>query len=94
MVLYVLSERLSWNSEISSLDSDVAVLSAQAQKTADYADNYNTYSALYDSYSNDWDTVFAYLQTYNDNLALVLEELEDILPEKTSVTNIQRAHAA
>ena len=89
IILFTLSARLGWESEVSNLESQVQILKIQAQKTAGFADNYKTYSDIYDEYSDDWDTIFASLQTYNDNLALVLEELEKKLPEEASVTGIE-----
>lgn len=91
VVLYTLSSRLVWNSEINSLESTKQTLTIQAQKSAGYADNYKKYASLYDSYSADWDTVFNSLRTYNDNLVLMLEELENTLPENSSVVNLQIA---
>ena len=89
VVMFTFTARLGWNSEIQGLKSDMQILNIQAQKTAGYADNYNAYSSAYDAYSDDWNTVFASLQTFNDNLVLVLDELERTLPEDTSVTGIQ-----
>lgn len=91
IILLTLSSRLVWDANIRSLENTMQTLSIQAQKTAGYADNYNSYAAKYDSYSADWDTVFGNLQVFNDNLVLVLEELEKTLPENTSVTNLQIA---
>lgn len=91
VVLFTLSSRLTWNSSINSLESTKQTLMIQAQKSSGYADNYKTYSSLYDSYSADWETIFSSLRTYNDNLVLVLEELENTLPENSSVTNLQIA---
>lgn len=89
IILLTLSSRLIWNAEIRGLENTQQSLQIQAQKTAGYADNYKTYSALYDSYSADWDTLFGSLRTYNDNLVLVLQELEEILPDLTSVLQLQ-----
>lgn len=89
IILFTLSARLGWESEVSNLESQVQILTIQAKKTAGFADNYKAYSDLYDEYSNDWDTIFDSLQTYNDNLALVLQELEEKLPEEASVTGIE-----
>ena len=91
VILLTLSSRLVWDSDIRNLQNNVQTLTIQAQQTAGYADNYKKYASLYDNYEADWETVFASLQTYNDNLVLVLEELENTLPEKTSVTNLQIA---
>lgn len=91
VILLTLSSRLAWNSNIKSLEAAQQTLAIRAQQTAGYADNYNNYASSFDSYSADWDTVFASLQTYNDNLVLVLEELEKVMPDKASVVNMQIA---
>lgn len=91
VVLITLSSRLIWNSNLNSLESTKNSLTIQAAQTAGYADNYKNYLSKYESYSSDWDTVFASLRTYNDNLVLVLKELEDTLPETSSVTGLQIA---
>lgn len=91
VVLLTLSSRLSWNSSLGSLKAAQQTLAIRAQQTAGYADNYNSYASSFDSYSADWDTIFASLQTYNDNLTLVLDELEKAMPDKASVTNLQIA---
>ena len=91
VVLLTLSSRLIWDAEIKGLENTQQSLSVQAAKTAGYADNYKTYSSLYDSYSSDWDTLHTSLRTYNDNLVLVLKELEEILPDLTSVIQLQIA---
>lgn len=91
VMLLMLNSRLSWSSEISSLESTRQTLSIQAQKTNGYADNYNNYVSKYNAYSQDWETLFTQLRTYNDNLVLVLQELEDIMPENSSVVNLQIA---
>ena len=89
VVMLVLTSRLTWSSKEKSLESTMQNWQIQAKQTAGYADNYHTYSSLYDSYSADWDTIFSNLQTYNDNLVRVLQELEETLPEKTSVVKLQ-----
>lgn len=91
VMLLMLNSRLTWSSRISSLENTRQTLSIRAQQTNEYSQNYNNYVNLYDAYSADWDTVFGNLQTYNDNLVLVLEELEDMMPEDCSVTNLQIA---
>ena len=91
VIMMLLSSRIVWNSEIGRLKTTQQTLTIQAQKTAGFADNYKAYSSKYDSYSADWDTIFASLQTYNDNLVLILEELEELMPENTSVTGMQIA---
>lgn len=91
MGAYTFSARLLWDSTIAGLESNMQTLTLQSQKTANYASNYKAYASKYDSYSTDWDTIFASLRTYNDNLSLVLEELENTLPENSSVINMQVA---
>lgn len=91
VIMMLLSSRIVWKSDIGRLKSTQQTLTIQAQKTAGFADNYKAYASKYDSYSADWDTIFSSLRTYNDNLVLVLEELEDTLPENTSVTGMQIA---
>ena len=85
VVMLTLSSRLIWNSQVSSLKATQQTLTIQAQKYAGFADNYKAYSAKYDSYSSDWETIFDSLRTYNNNLVLMLQELEDVLPENSSV---------
>ena len=88
-IMLVLTSRLNWSSKEKSLESTMQNWQIQAAQSAGYADNYNEYSSLYNSYSADWDTIFSSLQTYNDNLVRVLQELEDIMPEKSSVVKMQ-----
>ena len=89
VILLTLSSRLVWNAEIKGLENTQQSLSIQAAKSNGFADNYKQYSALYDGYKNDWEIMFNSLRTYNDNLVLLLQELEEILPDKTSVTQLQ-----
>ncbi len=78
--------RFSWDSTIEALEARRQDLTIQAAKVAGFADKYKEYETLYNNYSSDWNTVFTSLRTYNDNLVRMLDELESILPEKTSVT--------
>ena len=89
VVLTLLTSRLGWDSDISSLRYTQQVLTNQNKEIADYANKYYDYESKYNAYSNDWETVFASLQTYNDNLVLVMEELEEVMPEKVNVVNMQ-----
>lgn len=91
VILTTLSSRLVWDSSVKNLESNVQYLTIQAQTVAGYADNYNKYSSNYNNYSADWDTVFSSLRTYNDNLVLMLEELENTLPENSTVVDLQIA---
>ena len=87
-VMSLMSDRTIWAADINALESDRQILAIQAQQAGKYADNYNKYVSAYDSYSADWDTIFGSLHTNNDNLVLVLNELESILPEESSVLNL------
>lgn len=88
MVLMLLNARLDWNSEISSLENEYTILSGQAAKVNGFKENYESYQTAYDAYDRDWDALFDSLHTYNDNLVFVLKELESVMPENTSVTDI------
>ena len=88
-VFSLLTARLTWNSNLTVLQSNVFALQTEAQKYDGFADKYDDYIAAYNAYSNDWDSVYANLQTYNDNLVLVLDELEQLLPEKATVADMQ-----
>ena len=91
VVLLTLTARLGWNSNIRKLESQQMTLAIQANKVAGFADNYYDYANKYNAYSSDWETVFGSMQTYNDNLVLVMDELEDMLPENSSVLGMQIA---
>ena len=91
VVLLSLSSQLIWDTAIRGLQNNLKAISEQAKLSNGFADNYKEYSNRYDAYSADWDSVYSSLQTYNDNLALVLQELETILPQNTSVTAMQIA---
>ena len=88
-VFSLLTARLSWSSDLALQQSNVMLLQAESKKYEGYADNYESYIAEYNKYSKDWDNVFSSLHTSNDNLARVLEELEQLLPEKATVTDMQ-----
>ena len=90
-VLITLMSRLAWNAEITNLQNAQQTLTIQAAQTNGFADKYADYERKYASYSTDWETIFTSLKTYNDNLVLLIEELEEIMPEKSSVVNLQIA---
>ena len=91
VMLLMLNSRLIWSARISSLENTRQTLTIQFQKTSSYSQNYNDYVNLYSAYDTDWDTIFNNLHTYNDNLVLVMEELEEMMPDDCSVTNLQIA---
>jgi len=83
-----------WAASINGLESQKNTLQIQAAQNANYAQNYHDYESAYQRYSSDWDTIFGSLRTYNDNLVLMFNELEETLPKKTSVVGIQIADQA
>lgn len=80
--------RAVWDSTISGLEANRDSLQLQAAQGAGNAQRYYNYETAYDNYSNDWNGLFRSLRTYNDNLVLMLDELEALLPATTSVTEI------
>ena len=88
-VFHLLTARLSWNAEMTLKQAEMVLLIEENKKYNGFAQKYEDYIAEYNRYSQDWDSIYANLQTYNDNLVLVLDELEQILPEKSSVVDMQ-----
>ena len=88
-VLLLLTSRLGWNTELNDLKAQQQNLLLQVKKSAGYNDTFKKYETEYKKYSDDWETIFGNLRTYNDNLVLALNELENTLPEKTSVVGLQ-----
>lgn len=89
VVMLTLSARLVWNSEIANLQHQQNMLMKQQAEYAGFAQNYYEFQDMYNSYNYDWDTTFGSLRTYNDNLVLVLEEIEDLMPKDSSVVHMQ-----
>ncbi|MBQ8621451.1 MAG: pilus assembly protein PilM [Oscillospiraceae bacterium] len=89
VVMLTLSARLVWNSEIANLQNQQQTLMKQQAEYAGFADNFYEFQAMFNAYDADWETTFGSLQTYNDNLVLVLDELEDLMPQNSSVVNMQ-----
>ena len=89
IILFTLTSQLNWSTNISRLENQRDTLTVQYAKVADYSKNYENYQSLYNAYSSDWETVFASLQTYNNNLVLVMDELEDMLPDTSSVVGME-----
>lgn len=85
-VMLLLTSKLTWSTELSGLRNAQNQMMILAQQNAGNAQNYQTYSGIYDAYSADWEKVFGSLRTYNDNLELVLGELENKLPKDATVT--------
>ena len=89
VVLALLTARLGWSSNITALKNTQQMLTIQNSKVADYAENYQEYKAQYDAYNADWENIFATLRFPNNNLVLIMEELEALIPQQASVTNMQ-----
>ncbi len=91
--------RNSREAQISALESTRDALSQTLAPIADYASNWDSYESSYAAYQTDWNSLLGtvgedgvytpgMLQTYNDNLSYMLEELEQKLPTSCSVTQI------
>ena len=80
--------RMVWGSTISGLEANRDTAQLQAAQGAGNAQRYYDYQSAYQAYSTDWDNLFSSLRTYNDNLSLMFNELESLLPTTTSVTEI------
>lgn len=90
-VVTLLGSKTIWTTTVNGLESTKQTLQIQAAQNANYAQNYYNYQSAYQNYSRDWDSLFGSLRTYNDNLVLMINELEETLPEDTSVVGIQIA---
>lgn len=89
VVMFTMTAKLSWDTELNALRTQQNTLMMTSAKYSGFADNYKEYNRMYTEYSEDWDLIFGSLQTYNDNMVLVLEELENLIPAKTDVTSMQ-----
>jgi len=89
VVLSLLTARLGWNADINSLENTQQMLTIQNSKVAGYSDNYQEYKAQYDAYSADWETIFNTLRYPNNNLVLIMEELEALMPQEANAINMQ-----
>ena len=87
-VLLPMSERETRNAELTPLRVQQTELMLQLEKSGSAAGAYRDYDALYEAYRADWETLFAATRTYNDNLCLILEELEAVLPRSAVVTQL------
>ncbi len=87
-LIYTLAAGELWKREINNLEDTQLLLRIKFSETQDYANNYNNYISKYNAYSSDWDTLFGSVKTYNDNLVIMLDELESVLPGTTKVTAI------
>ena len=86
VVLLLMTSSLTWSTELGGLRNTQNQYMILAQQNAGAAQAYNEYSSAYDAYSSDWESVYGSVRTYNDNLVLILEELEDKLPTSATVT--------
>lgn len=90
-LLLTFGSRASRQAVLDGLRATAQSLELQAAKISGNADRYERYEAAYESYEADWDDLFGTgdrpgaLRTYNDNLVLALEELENTLPKTARV---------
>lgn len=77
-----------WKTGLDGLKATERALQLQAAQNQGNAARYREYLEHSENYSQDWDALFRSLRTYNDNLTLMLDELEGVLPADTSVTGI------
>lgn len=89
VVMFTMTAKLGWDTELNALRTQQQTLMMTSNKYSGFADNYKEYQSKYSQYSEDWDLIFSSVQTYNDNMVLVLEELENLIPAKTDVTSMQ-----
>ena len=89
VVLTLLTARLGWSADISALKNTQQMLTIQNSKVAGYSDNYQEYKAQYDAYNADWNNIFDTLRFPNNNLVLILEELEALMPQEADAVNMQ-----
>ncbi len=87
-IALTLGLHVTWDSKLAGMESSQRSLQLQAAENQGNASRYQEYDTLYQNYSTDWDMLFASLSTYNNNIVLVLEELETILPSETTVTGV------
>lgn len=90
-LLLTFGSRVSRQAALDGLENTARNLELQAAQSAgnyQYYQNYLDYANAYASYSADWENLFGSLRTYNDNLVLAMEELEDILPKTTRVVTL------
>lgn len=90
-LLTVKDSKTQWEAKLGDLELQEQTLRIQAMKNASFTETYNKYKTHYQNYSSDWETIFGSLQTYNDNLVLILGEIEKAIPVTTTVTKIDIA---
>ena len=88
-VVATVGSKAVWKATTDGLENTRQTLQIQASQNANFAQNYYNYQTAYQNYSSDWDTVHNALHTFNDNLVFIIDELESVLPKKTSVVGIQ-----
>ena len=79
---------LGWELDLSSLQQKMHQVKLQEATYAGNAERYYEYESIYQAYSYDWDTMFANLKTYNDNLVKILDEVEKTIPKDAAVVTI------
>ena len=87
-ILLLIFSKNTWDNELTALrdtESQLRIESAQGQQDFE---EYSQYSAAYQKLSSDWGSVFDSLRTYNDNLVLIMQEIEKLMPSETFVESI------
>jgi len=85
--LYLTASR-AWEQELQTLREEYLLLDEEAAGVAGFAESYRQYAAEYQAYTEDWETLFRSIRTYNDNACLVLEEVERVLPRDAALTSL------
>lgn len=97
-VMRLVSASTTWDSSINKKENERNSLQLMLAPISGFRQNWLDYEQYYGLYAADWQTLLGTevdgvvlpgaLRTYNDNLSLILNELERILPEGVSVTEI------
>ena len=88
-IVATIGSKVVWKATTDGLENTKQTFQIQAAQNANFAQNYYNYKEAYKNYSSDWDALHNSLHTFNDNLVLIIDELESVLPKKTSVVGIQ-----
>ena len=92
VVMLFMTSSLTWSTELGGLRNTQNQLMILAQQNSGAAQAYYDYESAYNAYSSDWATIYGTettpgaVRTYNDNLVLILEELEEHIPTSAAVT--------
>lgn len=87
-IIMLMTSKTAWDNELLALQDSEMMLRIQAAQNQKAADTYSDYTSQYYSFIDDRNSLFASLHTYNDNMVLILQELEELLPEQAFVEDI------